>query len=143
MTRETIYKALFDLLKTATSFKHHGRKLPGSDQVPLDMQPAVYIAQLREEAIQKRGLPTVWKLQCVLVLYVSTAGSENTSCAEILNPLLDEIEALFPPAQNEGDAVQTLGGLVSHAWISGEIETYEGTLGEEEIARVPIEILTA
>ena len=69
------------------------------------------------------------------------APDELTAPATVLNPLLDAIEAaLAPPASSN---VQTLGGLVCHAWIAGKIETDEGALGGQAVAIVPIEILVS
>jgi hypothetical protein len=58
-----------------------------------------------------------------------------------LNQLVDAIElALSPgPAFEE----QTLGGLVSHCRIVGEIETDEGVLGDQAVAIIPSKSMVA
>ena len=57
-----------------------------------------------------------------------------------VNQILDELdEVLRPPV---GPAFkQTLGGLVEHCWIEGEIHTDEGWLGLQSIAVVPLRML--
>jgi len=141
ISRETIYSKLFTLvlgLKGTHGIQTVSRKLKHFADVPPAQQPAIFQVQRFEDPVQTRLLPTKWKLNVDLYVYVNTAKNPNASPAVLLNPILDAIEALFPP--EEGN-IQTLGGLCSHAWISGKIETTEGLLGDQEVAVVPIEIL--
>ena len=62
-----------------------------------------------------------------------------SSPAPALNVLLDAVEVALAP---DFTGYQTLGGLVYDCKISGKIETLEGILGGQEVALVPIEILT-
>ena len=59
----------------------------------------------------------------------------------VLNPLLDAVEAALAP--DPVGHVQTLGGLVSHCWIAGRIQTDEGVPGGQAVAIVPVEILVS
>ena len=138
--REPIYSALFALLQ-GLDLKTVSRRLKHWADVSPVEQPAIFQIQKREIPIQKRLIPTIWKLDLDLYLYVNSGDDPQASPEIILNPILDEIEALFPPSDEDGPA-QTLGGLVSHCWISGPIETSEGVLGEQEVAIIPLEILT-
>ena len=114
------------------------RRLLHWSDVPVSQQPAIFQIQRNEDPIQQRLLPTKWKLNVDLYVYVNTGSDPKASPAILLNPILDAIEALFSPTENN---IQTLGGLCSHCWISGKIETSEGALGNQEVAIVPIEIL--
>ena len=99
-------------------------------------------AQVKELTQQKRGLPTQWTLGIELYLYVgtNTQMDDTVTPSLLLNPILDAVDnALRPDNQVLGTC--TLGGLVSHAWIAGAIETSEGNLGSIEVAIVPIEML--
>jgi hypothetical protein len=141
--REPIYSALYDLiysLKTSLAVKTVGRRLRHWADVSPVEQPAVFVVQKRERPEQIRLVPTKWMLEVELYVYVNSGDDPQSSPAEILNPILDQIEALFPPSDEEGQ-IQTLGGLVSHCWISGIIDTAEGVLGQQEVAIVPLEIL--
>jgi hypothetical protein len=141
ITREPIYLALYTLLQTISGFITISRRLKHWADVGQAEQPAIFIIQKNEVPIQARGIPTAWKLNLELYVYVNSGDDPAESPAKILNPLIDAIETLFP-ASDEDAPIQTLGGLVSHAWISGTIETSEGVLGQQEVAIIPIEVLT-
>jgi hypothetical protein len=141
--REPIYLALFELisdLAEANGVVTVARKLRHWADVSATDQPAIFQIQRNEVPGQTRGLPTKWKLNVDLYIYVNSGDDPAGSPAKILNPILDALEALFPPSEENGQ-IQTLGGLASHCWISGTIETSEGVLGAQEVAIVPIEIL--
>ncbi len=150
-TREAVYAALFarfaglvDAGGTKT-FIVAERKLRDWETVQAEECPYLGQTQGGQSTIQRRGLPTQWKLGARLYIYVKTNASmlPSETPASTLNPILDAVDgALAPDAtDSKGDAVCTLGGLVSHCWIEGEIETSEGLLGDTEVAIVPIEIL--
>lgn len=140
MKREAIYKALFALLQdkldSVTTFD---RVLAHWDDVSPNMQPALFMAQGSQTAQQATGLPTKYVLNAKLWLYTHRDTSNEIPSAAI-NNILDELDAaLAPPAGPSFK--QTLGGLVEHCWINGDIETDEGTLGVQSVAIVPISML--
>jgi hypothetical protein len=143
VTREPIYAALFSLVADAAGFATASRRLRHWSDVGAAEQPALFLAQKSETAEQKRGLPTKWV--CDLDAYVYChAPDERTSPATVLNPLLDAIEvALAPLGGDTAVNAQTLGGRAWQAWITGKIETDEGTLGGQAVAIVPIRIVVA
>lgn len=141
ISREPIYSALFVLLQGIAGVNTVSRRLKHWADVGPAEQPAIFQIQKGESPIQKRLLPTVWKLDVDIYLYVNSGDDPTASATELLNPILDAIEELFPPSDEDG-RIQTLGDLVSHCWISGRIETAEGVLGQQEVAIVPLEILT-
>ena len=57
-----------------------------------------------------------------------------------VNQLLDELDEVLRPPVGPSFK-QTLGGLVEHCWIEGEIHTDEGWLGLQSIAVVPVRML--
>jgi hypothetical protein len=138
MTREPIYAALFALLSGAADFVTASRRLRHWSDVGPAEQPALFVVQKSETAEAKAGLPPKWRALVDVYVYAH-APDETTAPATVLNPLLDAVEAALAPS----GAVQTLGGLVSHVFITGKIETDEGVLGGQAVAIVPIEILVA
>ena len=141
MNREQIYGALFAKLSAAANFATASRRLRHWGDVGPAEQPALFQAQKSETAKRMRGLPPRWTLEVELYVYAQ-APDELTAPASVLNPLLDAIEAALAPAGVDLAAnVQTLGGLVSHCWISGKVQTDEGVLGGQAVAIVPIEIV--
>lgn len=138
MNREPIYAALFALVSEAPGLITTSRKLQHWADVPATRRPALFQAQVSEAAIRVTRQPTRWMLAVRLYVYVATKGA--ASPGEVLNPILDYIEAaLADPFPGQA---QTLGGLVEYARIEGLIETSEGTLGDDEVCIIPVMVLT-
>lgn len=142
MNREQIYAALFNLVSTCYPFTTASRRLRHWSDVNASEQPAIFQVQKTENVQQSRGRDPKHTMDAELYIYAQ-APDDLTSPATVLNPLLDAIEAaLAPTGQDLVTAnAQTLGGLVSHCWISGKIQTDEGVLGGQAVAIIPIEIV--
>ena len=71
-------------------------------------------------------------------IYVGpTADGAGTLPATLLNTIQQGVMvALLTDLLHDGR--QTLGGLVHDCFIDGEVETDEGTLGEQAVAIIPI-----
>lgn len=149
MTREPIYDAILafwtaltvggtPVLKTAT------RKTTTWDGVAPEDTPALYQMQRKELAVYRKGLPTIWRLQVELLLYVHTGAQNDPTLvpSEIFNPILDAIEAALVVDDISNNAC-TLGGLVSHCAIDGAIDVFEGDLGDMAVVLIPLTILTS
>jgi len=142
VTREPIYAALFAKLAAAAPFVTTSRRLKHWTDTPGSEQPALFMAQKRESVqpnTQGPGLPPKYLLE--VDVYVYAKARSNTAPGPLINPLLDAIDTALAgvPASN---GKQTLGGLCEHAWVEGEIETDEGTLGDQAVAVVPVRIFT-
>lgn len=138
MNREAIYSALFARLASVPGLRTSSRILKHWDDVPAEQQPALYLSQAREQASTTTGQPTVWRLSVDVYVYVRTSGGQVPGAA--LNPILDGIEAaLSLHAVTLRHALDVPG--VEWARIEGEIDTDEGTLGDQAVAIVPIRIL--
>lgn len=137
--RETAYVALFNQLSTLmpTTFKTLTRRLKHWQDVPMEDQPALYMEHSGEVTQIVRGQPSRTVLEVNLWIYVR---SEGEAVGPVLNPLLDAVEAVLQP-KNDGDHVLTLGGVVHHVWIEGQTQIFEGDLGEEAVAIVPVKML--
>ena len=140
MIREPIYAALFALVAGAASFVTVSRRLRHWSDVGAAEQPALFMTQKSENAEERRPLPVKWRASVDLYLYAQ-APDDLTPPATMLNPLLDAVEAALAP--DAVSHVQTLGGLVSHCWIAGRVQTDEGVLGGQAVAIVPVEILVS
>lgn len=149
MTREPIYAALFSFFQGLTTggspaFKTATRRLQTWDQVQAEDSPALLMQQRNETAKYTKGLPTIWTINVALYVYVHTGGASDTTVvpSELLNPLLDLVQNSLT-IDNIKTFSTTLGGLVSHCAIAGSIETFQGDLGDEEVAIIPIEIVVS
>lgn len=151
LNREPIFVALFELLKGVKTtdavgkvvpLKDYSRRLKHWNDVDAAAQPCLFQAQGNEfHSTVKPGLTDLVKLSAKVYLYVRSP--EPQVPGTVLNPILDQLQALFPSGKtsNPGSGKQTLGGLVEHAMIVGDILTFEGTLGDQEVAIVPLELL--
>ncbi|MGH6878878.1 MAG: hypothetical protein ACREHV_16080 [Rhizomicrobium sp.] len=138
--REAIYAALFALASDSTVFETTTRRIKEYSDVDQATQPALLQVELGEKWNMRIGLPPVVTLAARLFVYCeSNDPSEPVSTQ--MNALLDAVaNALAPPILPHGPFRQTLGGLVQHAGIAGEITIAEGLSGQSE-AVIPIEIL--
>ncbi len=141
MNREAIYAAAFQLSCSAGQFVTMSRKLKHWSDVPAGQRPALFQAQGNPVAMPPaaNGLPPRWFLPIKLYIYLSTTGADNPG--SVVNPIMDALDAMFAPDPARG--VQTLGRLVQWARIEGTVETFEGTLGSDEVLIVPINILAS
>lgn len=138
MNREDIYSALFALAAGAPGLVTTSRKLRHWNDVQPSEMPALFMVQAGESAIRETRMPTRWVFAVKLYIYVNTASAQSPG--EVLNPILDYLtDQLGDPFPGQP---QTLGGLVHYARIEGDIEISEGTLGDLEVAVVPVMILT-
>jgi hypothetical protein len=110
-----------------------------SDVAPAE-QPAMFLTMGTQNNNKQRGLKNKWMLNFNLFIYVNTTNLNNIIPATMMNPILDQVDKMFTP-DDIADYVLTLGGLVSHAAIQGDVQTDEGLLGAQAFAVVPIEIL--
>lgn len=139
MNREEIYSSLFNLVTTAPGLVTMDRKLRHWDDVQPTEMPALFQAQGSQIAIPMTRQPTRWMLTATLWIYVRTEGVSSPGI--VLNPIVDFVANVLDEAFP--GQPQTLGGLVEYARIEGTIETFEGTLGNLEVCRIPVAMLTA
>lgn len=139
INREAIFSALFGLASAAPGLVTTSRKLLHWSEVPASHRPALFQAQGDQDIVRTTRMPTKYMLSAKLYVYVSTGGAGSPG--EVLNPILDYIDGVL--ADPFPGQPQTLGGLVEYARIDGRISTSEGTLGDDEVAVIPISILTA
>lgn len=139
-TREEIYQAFFDLVSQTPGLKTSNRRFKLWTDVQPPDQPALFIVQRGEQAKFTPRTPTIWTLHLNVVLYGHNGGQESLAPMSNLNPIIDAVVAkLLPTAPMYEE--QTLGGLVERCRIDGEIQTDEGTLGDQAVAVIPITIL--
>ncbi len=140
MNREAIFIALFDRLtglKTAGAVATCDRRVKLIGDMGPGELPALYLAGDKSSYEQTEGAPPIRTLGALVYLYAANPD-RHVSAGVVLNGLLDALEAAIAP---DWSGAQTLGGLVSHCWIEGAVEVFEGALGERAAAIVPIKML--
>ena len=137
MSREAIYAALFARISGAAAFATATRRVKDYAAVDQATQPAILLAELGEKWPEPGVPPQAVTLRARLYIYCES-NDPTAPVSTAINTLLDAVvEALAPPDIEER---QTLGGLVYHAGIAGEVTIAEGLSGQSEVT-IPVEIL--
>lgn len=141
-TREAIMEAVYELVIGVHDFRTTSRRLKLWTDVPANERPALFQAEHAEtysrqsETLGKRGVDVT------LFIYTDAHDAKTIGATE-LNTILDELDAALAPTG--ADLVfagrQTLGGLVSHCFIDGEVFKDPGDLDGDGLLIVPIKIL--
>lgn len=139
LNRELIYGSLFTRLQalTAQGFVTVSRRLRHVNDVNDTEMPYLAMAQGSETASYDAGRTPIWYLRCKLYVYIKDPAGAIPG--QLANTLMDAVTAVFTP-DNANVNSFTMGGIVHYCRIDGTIETSEGTLGEQMIAIIPIEM---
>ena len=146
VAREVVATALFNLLKatqvnSAAAFVTTGQNPKiWSNTTPGD-QPAMYLIDVGETVVQNQayGL-SKYVLHFEILVYVRADASPLAIPATQLRTLRDAIDAQMqsvPPGER-----QTLGGVVYHAWIEGDVLVDTGILDKQCVIMIPVKVLT-
>ncbi len=139
-SREAIYTALFNRLSAAAAFKTKSRRVKLWSDVNAADKPALFLAQRGESYKQgNEATPQRVTLKADVIIYTNVGKDPNVIPSTSLNDLVDAVDAALA-----GDVVtgrQTLGGLVSHCWIEGDILLEPGDLDGDGLAVIPVRIL--
>lgn len=148
-TREEVYEALVALTRDVTwgsgnvflndvSTRRRVRLFNEANE-----QPAVYQAEHDEEVAQVSKMPYKRAFKASWIVYQQTGKDKNAVPAIENNLILDAIElALKPRPQDPGYPQRnTLGGLVHHCFIDGEIFKDPGDIDDQGMMVIPFTIL--
>lgn len=145
-TRDAIYAALFAKLLDMgprndggdDTFRVMSRRWKTWTDCPI--QPALFQReQERERYVQAgRGLPPKVTLQAQLWIYTRAGDDPNILPSTSLSAILDRLDLLL---KVDAFGYQTLGGIVSHAWIEGDLMKDPGDTDGQAVAIVPIWML--
>jgi len=145
--REQRFKALFDLVSSATiygipAFKFCTRKYMTWTEVTEALQPALVQQQGSQRASSFRNYgETLWTPEVYEWIYIMHDPNDEIIPATYVNNYLDAIEAVLMP---DPSGRQTLGGLVEHCYIDGEVVADEGNDPSDVqiVIKVPVKINT-
>jgi len=116
------------------------KRLRLPDDLTANMQPAMFLIKPTEHISQAQtfAMPS-YRLQYYVFLAVrASAIPEDTSTESVLDGMLDSIEAAMMPLLGEK---QTLGGLVTHAYIDGTVSIDTPVLFEQCAIWLPITVI--
>jgi hypothetical protein len=142
MDREAVFNALF-ARATAVAwgdpparFAYAARRVRLYPDLPA--LPALCQAEHDETHVATAGLYPKRTLGAAWMIHHATADPQATP-ASVNNAILDAVEAQLSP--DSADGCCTLGGLVAHCWIEGEVFKDPGDLDGQALLIVPIRML--
>ncbi len=140
-SRNTIMDALKAKVVAGGYFVTVSRRLKTWDQVPASEQPACFLYEHTDpvthqsETFAKNGID-------VEVFIYTRCDNQDEVPAAILNDALDALDAaLTPTGADLLRRRQTLGNLVSHCFVDGDIMKEPGDQDNQGVAIVPLKIL--
>lgn len=143
-TRNQIFGALFNLTNglvidtVAGQFVTRSRKFKHFSKVSADQQPAMFQTEVLDHGTAKTGLPGIRKFRVSWTVYfTSDPGDDGDIPTIAMNDIVDALEGVLIEPFNK----QTLGGLVEHTFIDGEIIKISGDDDGQGMIVVPITIL--
>jgi hypothetical protein len=139
-TREQVYAALFAKLQSVTGLTTVSRRLQNVQDVQPESFPAAYQLQGQQMAKYQGATPSLLTWKADWLLYVHDADLSSAPSTQ-LNALIDAASNVLTPAP--GFERQTLGGLVEYCAVDGNIQVFEGVLGDRAVAVLPITIVLA
>jgi hypothetical protein len=140
---EDVYAALFALLQTATysgglAMRFSQRTLVPPDEVPVANSPALFLVPGPMHVEQREFALAKWILTGIIIVYVrgdSEVPNPNPLPASLVNDVIWGIATTLattqPPYQK-----QTLGGLVYHTWLEGDVTMEIGS--EQLVIYLPV-----
>jgi hypothetical protein len=148
-TREQIYTALLAALKKTAGFQVITRRYVDPSTLVDAQCPALIQVEIAEHSKHtQKNMPPIATLRVDATVVVCVPsitqilGQEQDVPQALLNPILDAVDAALAP-DNPSKNKFTLGGLVEHCYIEGEILKDQGVLFPKAAAVIPIEILLA
>jgi hypothetical protein len=140
MDREAIFTALFVVARTVSwggqTLRYTSRRVRLFCDLPA--LPALCQAEHDEVHVAVAGLPPRRTLGAAWMIHHATADPDAVP-ASLNNAILDAVEAALAP--DSADGCCTLGGLVAHCWIEGEVFKDPGDLDGQALLIVPIRML--
>jgi hypothetical protein len=138
--REATFVALFAKLQKIAGVQTVSRAWRSPADVSPNEQPAIFLVQGPQSATTGYRQPIRWTgWRGEFAIYTHSESRAGILASTQLNTLLDAVEAaVFRP---DIDGAATLGGLVSHLGIDGDVEIHEGNLGVQAVAVIPFVIV--
>ena len=138
--REPAMLALFALASqvrwSGQQFLYMDRRIRTPDQIGSDQQPACLQGEYNETFVQVARLPYKRILSASWVIYHKPPPTGGASAN---NAIMDAVQWVFRADDPSGTC--TLGGLVYHAHIDGEVFKDPGDLDDQGMLIVPIKLL--
>ncbi len=139
---EAVYAALFAQIQTATfaggvTIKNYTRAMEPPDDVPTTNQPALFQVPGPLHSISKEFALPKWVCTAMLMIYLRSGSAQpvpnplpQTLAYYLIWGIMNSLLTNLPYEK------QTLGGLVYHCWIEGEVGIE--TASEQTTIAIPV-----
>ena len=142
VTRNQIMNALKAILSDMSSIATVTRRFSEFNSISGSAQMPYLMLSKPKEMYPVRaitGLPPKRTFMVDITIYISAGQDQSSVPDEKVCDILDDLDlALKPPV---GQEALTLGGLVDHCYINGEVICVPGDLDGIGLIMVPIEIV--
>lgn len=145
-SRKQIAAALLAQLNGGNKFVKTGRRDNAPEQAASPGEPGLFLIKPRESYSydkDQNGVPPVRELRFLAVVYTDVGTDPNAVPADVIDDLLDAIDAALAPTvvdQINNGGRQTLGGLVYDCRIVGEPELAPGDSQGKGQTIVPVHV---
>jgi len=136
--REAVFAELFTRLQGVAGLITVSRRVKAVQDMQPEEMPAAFQIQGKQSMKFAGSTPTVTDMDVTWAIYTQTPDA-LTAPSIALNELTEAALAQLSPSP--GSDRQTLGGLVEYAAVDGDIEIFEGILGDRAVALIPIRIV--
>jgi len=148
-SREAVLSALFAKFSSVvfsssvrghTGFATVSRRLKHWSDVPKSERPAMFMVCHGETPTYRaENMPAYLKFSIKLFIYID--GSDKSSVPDTdISVILDAVDAALKPGP--GEQRLSLGGLVSHCRVDGDVLRDPGDMDDDGIIIVPISVST-
>lgn len=152
VARVTVAAALLAQLMAANGFLSsnqfvkNGRRLTKPEQAAAPGEPGLYLVKPSEDYKysdndESRGVPAKREISFVAVVYTDVGTDADAVPADLIDTLLDAIDAALQSGLDPGTFKQTLGGLVDDCRIEGRIEFSPGDSQGKGETIIPITVV--
>lgn len=138
VTREDIMTALCARVFAVSSFKTTGRRVLHWSKV--EQQPACFVRNVKETVERPNIVFAKRTMHAEIWIYFQAGSNKEAEPGAELNRLAEALDAAFEP-DDGGLGTLTLGGLVQHCWIEGEVDIDPGDYDGQAKLVVPVLIL--
>ena len=145
-SRRQVADALLKLIDGVYQWNQKpSRRLMMWADVDASLRPCAFLRK-PHEGFKKQSptVPVVRTLEFMLYVYVNAKPVDqgSTAGADQIDDILDALEsALQPSGPGVSDNRQTLGGIVFHCWIEGDVPIDAGDLDGDGVTLVPIRVM--
>jgi hypothetical protein len=141
VTRKQISDALLARVVGTGAFVTTGKRNRDPESIPTASMPAAFVVKGSETNLHaSRSLPNQRVLNFWIIIYTDAGGSETAVPMDMVDALLESIDAALVPDDPLTNAC-TLGGLAFSCRIKGETKHAPADVTGKGLALIPVEVI--